>query len=423
MKKLLLVDAMSIMHRSYYGYPNLMDKTGRSTGALFGFVTYLKNLCRNYNIKDVIVCSDAHRETFRNELYKAYKGNRDETAQDLREQFGYMEEYLRLCHINFIKLPGFEADDLIGTLAKKARDYDYMAYIASGDKDLMQIIEDGYIEQLYLSNKGIQPYTSKEVEERFGGLKPIQIIDYKGLAGDSSDNIPGVSRIGDKTAIKLLNSYQTLDNVYAHIDDLKGAQKKNLIADKDMAYLSRTLATIKCDVPLNFDELFTMSSDMSLCTADAYDYLKKFQINIYHKSDIPKGSKKSESTHTVTKKSPTGAKQHSLLTAIQEAQEVKPPYKKVSKAEYTLNHQITSLELPFDICDTGTEYIFRSLDKYTGEATRAGLSVWLYALMYCPELRPLTMKLLKEGKELLCMEDETNIEKIAQMELERSRKK
>lgn len=413
---ILLVDAMNIMHRSYYGYPSLVDGAGRSTGALYGFVSYLKSLCKNHSVRNIIICSDAHRQTFRNDIYPPYKGHRDETPVDLKEQFSYMEKYIELSHLNFIKMDGFEADDLIGTLATKAKDYNYKVLIASGDKDLMQLIEDNVIEQLYLSNKGIMHYTSKEVGERFGGLSPKQIIDLKGLSGDPSDNIPGVTRIGEKTAIKLLNTYQTLDNVYAHLEDFKGAQLKNLTQDKEMAYLSQKLATIKTDIPLDFEKLFTMHPDMALCTPDSYDYLKSFKINLFNKTDIQ------QATTPTTPKEPTVAPIVTPTKVVAQEEKANATKPKRHVGSNTLNQEVTSLELPFDICDTGDSYVFRSLSKYAGEATKEGLSIWLYALMYCPEIRPLTMELLKKGKELLCVEDESNIEKIAKLELNKKKK-
>lgn len=363
----LLIDAMNLIHRSYYAYPRLTSKGGKPTGAFFGFVKYLKSLQEKFNPKHIIVCSDAHRKSFRTDMYAEYKGTRSEIDDELRTQFAYMEKYLRLCNCKFIKKDNYEADDLIGTLAKKAKDYNYFAYIVSGDRDLFQLIDDN-IHQVYLSTKGMQIYDRERVIERYNGITPEQMIDFKALCGDTSDNIPGVKGVGEKTAITLLNKYGDLDNIYENINEIKGKRQQNLINDKDKAYLSKELATICTEIDIDLDDLFECDKCFSLCTKEAYDYLQSLDIRIFKKDDIKYVKKK-------------------------------------------------GLNLPFEIVEDEVGDIhFRSTSKYAGSTTKEGMEIYLFSMLLCKKNREELKNMLINAKENLLIEYEENTEEIEKIE-------
>ena len=285
-KKVLLVDAMNLIHRSYYAYPRLATKEGVATGGFFGFVKYLKSLQEKYRPWHMIICSDASRESFRNEFYPEYKGTRKETDQELIVQFGMMEAYLKKCNATFIKKVNYEADDLIGTLAKKAVEKEYEPLIVSGDRDLFQLVSPK-VHQIYLSNKGMIYFEPETVMEKYDGLSPEQIVDLKALSGDPSDNIPGIRGIGEKTAIKLLKAYENLEGIYQNTDELKGKQKEKIEKGVEEAYLSRRLATIDCRVEINDEELLSPKENFSLSTKAAFDYLTELNIQkIFTPEDI-----------------------------------------------------------------------------------------------------------------------------------------
>jgi len=290
-KKVLLIDAMNLIHRSYYAYPRLATKEGVATGGFFGFVKYLKSLQDKYQPWHMVICSDASRESFRNEFFPEYKGTRKETDEELIVQFGMMETYLEKCNATFIKKENYEADDLIGTLAKKAVEKDYQPLIVSGDRDLFQLVSSK-VHQLYLSNKGMIYFDPEAVVEKYDGLGPKQIVDLKALSGDPSDNIPGIRGIGEKTAIKLLNAYGDLEGIYENTHELKGKQKEKIEMGKKEAYLSKRLAAIDCRVDIDDEDLLSPDENFSLSTKDAYDYLQELNISkIFTKEDIyfPKG--------------------------------------------------------------------------------------------------------------------------------------
>lgn len=285
-KRVLLIDAMNLIHRSYYAYPRLATKEGIATGGFFGFVKYLKSLQEKYQPEHMVICSDASRESFRNEFYPEYKGTRKETDAELIEQFKMMEAYLEKCNATFIKKENYEADDLIGTLAKEGAERGLYPLIVSGDRDLFQLLTSE-IHQIYLSNKGMLYFDPEAVRQKYDGLAPKQIVDLKALAGDASDNIPGVRGIGEKTGIKLLKTYGDLDGIYQNTDELKGKQKEKIENEKEQAYLSKRLAAIDCDVAIDADDLLRPDPNFSLSTQAAYDYLWELNIRkIFTKEDI-----------------------------------------------------------------------------------------------------------------------------------------
>ena len=259
MQKIILVDGNNLMFRSYYATlysgSTMTNKEGFPTNALYGFVNMMNKIIDEEKPVYIMVAFDIGK-TFRHEKYDYYKGKRDETPDDLKKQFPVAKKILNAMGIKYFELEGYEADDIIGTFAKKVdENKDFLATIVSSDKDLLQLISDDVEVKLLKPKDYIR--MNKDVFFDTYGLEPIKMIDLKSLMGDASDNIPGVKGIGEKTAIKLLQQYKTLDGVYENIDNIKGAVHDKLVADKDNAYMSYDIATIYREVPIdtNFENI------------------------------------------------------------------------------------------------------------------------------------------------------------------------
>lgn len=255
-KTLYLIDGSSYIYRAYYAIKHLSSPVGHPTNAIYGFIQMLLKLLKDYNPQHIAVVFDASRTTFRTEMYPAYKANRAAMPDDLRVQMDPIREVVRAFNIPTLELNGYEADDIIGALAGRFADQGGNVVVVTGDKDLMQIVTDHVT--LLDTMKGRISGVS-EVLERFG-VEPKLVIDILGLAGDSSDNIPGVPGIGEKTAIKLILEYGSLDKLLERADEIKGKNGEKIREFREQAILSRRLATIECNVPLNVDlETLTFS--------------------------------------------------------------------------------------------------------------------------------------------------------------------
>lgn len=259
MKKVILVDGNNLMFRSYYAtlYSGSMmtNKEGFPTNALFGFVNMMNKIINEESPEYIMVAFDIGK-TFRHEKYDYYKGKRDETPDDLKKQFPVAKKILNAMGIKYFELAGYEADDIIGTFAKKIdEEPEFVGTIVSSDKDLLQLISDDVDVKLLKQKDYIR--MNKEVFFNTYGLEPPRMVDLKSLMGDASDNIPGVKGIGEKTAIKLLQTYHTLDGVYENLNSIKGANHDKLERDKEMAYMSYDIATIYREVPIDtsFDNI------------------------------------------------------------------------------------------------------------------------------------------------------------------------
>ncbi len=255
MDKIILVDGNNLLFRSYYAtaYNGNLMKNSKNfpTNALFGFVNMINKIVNEENPIYMIVAFDKGK-TFRHAKYDAYKGGRMETPDELKMQFPLAKQILTAMGIKYYEIDNYEADDIIGTFAEYCnKDSNYEGLIVSSDKDLLQLISDEVNIKL-LKQKDYIYYTKQSFRDDYG-IEPINIIDLKALMGDSSDNIPGVSGVGEKTALKLLQQYKSLDNIYAHIDEIKGALQEKLIRDKDNAYMSYDLATIVRNVPVDIN--------------------------------------------------------------------------------------------------------------------------------------------------------------------------
>ena len=255
--KLLLIDGSSVAYRAFFALYNQIDRfkspSGLHTNAIYGFHLMLNHLMERVQPTHILVAFDAGKTTFRTEMYADYKGGRAKTPEEFREQLPFIREMLDKLGICYYDLDQYEADDIIGTLDKMAENtpvpYDVM--IVSGDKDLIQLTDDNTIVEI--SKKGVaefEEFTPAYLMEKMG-ITPAQFIDLKALMGDSSDNIPGVTKIGEKTGLKLLLEYGSLEGIYDNIDQMKQSKmKENLINDKDIAFLSRTLVTIDTQAPI-----------------------------------------------------------------------------------------------------------------------------------------------------------------------------
>lgn len=248
--KLAIIDGSSLLYRAFYALPPTMTSPdGVPTNAVYGFLRMLLSLYRELDPAYVAVTFDKDRQTFRMEMYDGYKATRKPAPAELVPQFDLILEVMHVMGVAVYSLSGYEGDDVLGTLSARY-EKELPVAIVTGDRDALQLASD--MTTVYLTQKGISSMsemTPKAVEEKYG-ITPSQVIDMKALMGDTADNIPGVPGIGEKTALKLLTQYKTLDNLYAHVDEIKGAQGKKLAAGKDMAYLSYKLAAIKRDVPM-----------------------------------------------------------------------------------------------------------------------------------------------------------------------------
>ena len=254
MKKILLVDGNNLVFRSYYAtaYTGVImrNSKGFPTNALYGFINMMNKIIREEKPDYILVAFDKGK-TFRHQEYSEYKAGRSDTPDDLKVQFPKAKEVLKAMGIKYHEMDNYEADDIIGTLSSLAHiDPDFTSEIISSDKDLLQLIEDDVVVRVLKSSDHIIMDHNRFVSEY--GVEPIKMIDLKALMGDSSDNIPGVAGVGEKTAIKLIQEYQSIDGIYENIDSIKGKLQEKLIKDKDNCYKSYNLATIVKDIKLDF---------------------------------------------------------------------------------------------------------------------------------------------------------------------------
>ena len=263
-KRLFLLDAYALIYRSYFAFiknPRFNSK-GLNTSAMFGFVNTLEQLLKNERPSHIAVVFDMHAPTFRHEMFKEYKANREEMPEDLRKSIPYIRQIVEAYNIPILEKEGFEADDVIGTLAKMAETKGYETFMVTPDKDYAQLVSENIF--MYKPARGgneTEIWGPEQVKENFMVENPEQVIDILGLMGDTADNIPGCPGIGPKTAMKLITDFGSIDNLYKNIDQLKGKQKENLETYEEQVLMSKKLAKIILDVPLSFDEKALATSD------------------------------------------------------------------------------------------------------------------------------------------------------------------
>ncbi|MDE7106819.1 MAG: DNA polymerase I, partial [Clostridiales bacterium] len=246
---LIVIDANSLVNRAFFAMPAMTTTRGEPIGAVYGFTTMLIKLLEQYRPKYVAATFDVHAPTFRHKMTPLYKATRKPMPTDLKAQMSVLKNLLADMNIKMYEMAGYEADDLIGTIARRSGVF---TYILTGDRDSLQLVNPNT--HALLTKKGITEILAvspDNVEEVFG-VPADRVVDFKALAGDSSDNIPGVAGIGEKSAVELIRTYGTLDGIYAHLDEIKGSRHDKLAAGKDNAYLSYKLARIDTDAPMDF---------------------------------------------------------------------------------------------------------------------------------------------------------------------------
>ena len=272
-KRLIIIDSNSIIHRAYHALPPLSTKKGELVGAIYGFLLVFFKAIKEFQPDFVVACFDAPGPTFRHQKYKKYKAKRPPLPEDLAQQITKIKEILKVFNIKIFEKQGFEADDLIGTIAhqapRKQRFPEIETIILSGDLDTLQLINP--YTKVYVLRKGVKEsilYDEKLVKEKYQGLSPKQLPDFKALKGDPSDNIPGVPGIGEKTALQLIKEAGNLENLYKEL--LPDKLKEKLFQHKEDAFFSKELAQIKTNLPLDFK--------LKDCQWGKYDKEKAIQV-------------------------------------------------------------------------------------------------------------------------------------------------
>ena len=271
-KKLLLIDGHSILNRAFYGLPDLTNAEGKHTGAVYGFLNIMFRLIEEEKPDYLTVAFDVHAPTFRHEIYKEYKGTRKGMPDELREQVPLMKEVLDAMGICRMEKPGLEADDILGTIAKRGEKEGMEVRLVSGDRDLLQIATDHICIRIPKTKQGrteIENYFAEDVKALYG-VTPLQFIELKALMGDSADNIPGVPKVGEKTAIGLMTEYGSIENIYANLENIsKKSIKESLAANRELCDLSKVLATINVNADIDYSFEKAMIKD--IFTKEAYE--------------------------------------------------------------------------------------------------------------------------------------------------------
>lgn len=291
-KKIVLIDGHSILNRAFYGVPDLTNSEGLHTNAIYGFINILFKILDEEKPDYLTVAFDVNQPTFRHEIFTEYKGTRKPMPHELREQVPVIKDVLKTMGVCIMERPGFEADDVLGTLAKDCEKNGIDVSLVSGDRDLLQLASDTIKIRMPKTKKGvteIEDYYTKDVIEKYQ-VTPAQIIDLKGLMGDASDNIPGVPGIGEKTATKIILSYSSVENAFEHIEEIMPKKaKESFMANSDLAFLSKKLATIKTDCDLEFSiedatlgDLFNQDVFVLFKRLEFKNLLNRFQGDIDH---------------------------------------------------------------------------------------------------------------------------------------------
>ena len=278
-EKILLIDGHSILNRAYYGLPNLTNWEGLHTNAVYGFLNIMTKVLEEEKPEYLAVAFDLHAPTFRHKMYDAYKGTRKPMPEELREQVPLIKEVLTAMGVAIVTKEGYEADDLLGTIAGLAEKKGMDATILSGDRDLLQLATDHVLIRIPKTKGGkteVEDYHAKEVLETYQ-VTPPQIIELKALMGDTADNIPGIPGVGEKTATKIIAAYGSIENAHEHLEEIKPNKAKESLRDHyDLAVLSKKLATIDTESPVEFSwEAARMGN---LYTPEAYDYFKRLEF-------------------------------------------------------------------------------------------------------------------------------------------------
>ncbi len=300
-KKIVLIDGHSILNRAFYGLPNMTNSEGLHTNAVLGFLNIMFKILDEEKPEYLTVAFDVNKPTFRHEMFQDYKGTRKSMPEELREQVSIMKDVLKAMGVNIVEKPGFEADDVLGTMAMTCEKEGYNVSLVSGDRDLLQLATDKIkirIPKTKMSGTEVENYNTTDVIEKYG-VTPKQFIDLKGLMGDTADNIPGVPGIGEKTATKIITQFDSIENAYVHVDEITPNKAKEALKNHyDLAVLSKTLATIKTDCDINFN--ISDAEIKNLTNEEAFVYFKRlefknlisrFQVDVSHNEGVEKSFK------------------------------------------------------------------------------------------------------------------------------------
>ena len=287
-EKIVLIDGHSILNRAFYGLPDLTNAEGLHTNAIYGFLTIMFKILEEEKPEYLTVAFDVHAPTFRHEMYDAYKGTRKPMADELRQQVPVIKEVLGAMGIKTIEQAGLEADDLLGTISRRSEERGMEVSVISGDRDLLQLATEHVKIRIPKTKQGrteVEDYYSEDVKNRYQ-VTPLEFIDLKALMGDTSDNIPGVPSIGEKTATKIITEYHSIENAYAHVEELKPPRaSKTLKEHWDLAVMSKTLATIEVHADFAYD--FEEARLGNIYTEEAYAYFQRLQFkNLLSKFDV-----------------------------------------------------------------------------------------------------------------------------------------
>lgn len=297
--KIVLIDGHSILNRAFYGVPELTNSQGLHTNAVYGFLNIMFKILEEEKPEYLTVAFDVHAPTFRHEIYEAYKGTRKPMPEELREQVPVMKQMLQAMGICTVEKPGLEADDILGTIAKRGEREGMEVSLVSGDRDLLQIASEHIRIRIPKTRGGrteIEDYYAADVKEAYQ-VTPTQFIDLKALMGDTADNIPGVPKVGEKTATSLMVQFGSLKNIYAHVDEVeKKSIRESLIANKELADLSKTLATINVEGEFDYD--FEQARIGNFYTEEAYVLCKQLEFkNLLGRFDKSVASVGAEASH------------------------------------------------------------------------------------------------------------------------------
>ena len=287
-EKIVLIDGHSILNRAFYGLPDLTNAEGLHTNAIYGFLTIMFKILEEEKPEYLTVAFDVHAPTFRHEMYDAYKGTRKPMADELRLQVPVIKEVLGTMGIKTIEQAGLEADDLLGTISRRSEERGMEVSVISGDRDLLQLATEHVKIRIPKTKQGrteVEDYYSEDVKNRYQ-VTPLEFIDLKALMGDTSDNIPGVPSIGEKTATKIITEYHSIENAYAHVEELKPPRASKALKEHwDLAVMSKTLATIEVHADFAYD--FEEARLGNIYTEEAYAYFQRLQFkNLLSKFDV-----------------------------------------------------------------------------------------------------------------------------------------
>ena len=279
MEKLVLIDGHSILNRAFYGVPNLTNSEGIHTNAVYGFLNIMFKILEEEQCDHLAVAFDRKEPTFRHNMYSDYKGTRKPMPEELIEQVPLMQEVLKAMGIPILTLAGYEADDILGTVAKRMAGQGVEVSVVSGDRDLLQLADEKIKIRIPKTSRGtteVHDYYPEDVKREYQ-VTPQEFIDVKALMGDSSDNIPGVPSIGEKTATAIIAAYGSIENAYAHLEEIKPPRAKKALEEHyDMAQMSKELATICIDAPVEFS--YDDAEVGDLYTPEAYQYMKRLEF-------------------------------------------------------------------------------------------------------------------------------------------------